>query len=188
MKSNISRLDRWNTWPMKKPNNGPVSGIYFCESADSRYPVFKRSKSGQQCLNFELTSRDPALVHSNPILQSTLKKNGKAGSGEGDRLGPPKMGSEFVLEKLRLANLFRHYYPEGHWGYMILVAATLCHFFMSGFQLGFGTASLHIGKRFLDRTQDSMGGNAIVLGKWKMKRQGFERKAETLGSVKSVRT
>ncbi|XP_059083394.1 monocarboxylate transporter 10-like isoform X2 [Tigriopus californicus] len=164
MKAHNSRLDNWwSTWPLRRPNNGPVSGIYICES-DSQNPGVRRSKSGQQAWNSDPTRRDRGFIHLKANPHGIQRNNGQAVAGEGHRVGSPKVGSEFVLEKLRLASLFRHYYPEGHWGYVILVSATLCHFFMNGFQLSFGTASLHIGKRFLNRTSDSMGGNTIALG------------------------
>ena len=42
-----------------------------------------------------------------------------------------------TARKRRIAGIFQHYYPEGGWGYVILLAAFLSQFLAHGMQLGF---------------------------------------------------
>ena len=42
-----------------------------------------------------------------------------------------------TARKRRIAGIFQHYYPEGGWGYVILICAFLSHFLANGLQLGF---------------------------------------------------
>ena len=43
-----------------------------------------------------------------------------------------------TLRKRRIANIFQHYYPEGGWGYVILLCGFLVQIFTHGLQLSFG--------------------------------------------------
>ena len=42
-----------------------------------------------------------------------------------------------TTRKRRIAGIFQHYYPEGGWGYVVLICAFLSQFLASGLQLGF---------------------------------------------------
>jgi len=42
-----------------------------------------------------------------------------------------------TARKRRIAGIFQHYYPEGGWGYVIVICAFLSHFLAHGLQLGF---------------------------------------------------
>ena len=43
-----------------------------------------------------------------------------------------------TLRKRRIAGIFQHYYPEGGWGYVILLCGFLVQMFTHGLQLSFG--------------------------------------------------
>ena len=43
-----------------------------------------------------------------------------------------------TLRKRRIASIFQHYYPEGGWGYVILLCGFLVQIFTHGLQLSFG--------------------------------------------------
>lgn len=42
-----------------------------------------------------------------------------------------------TARKRRIAGIFQHYYPEGGWGYVVLICAFLTHFLAHGLQFGF---------------------------------------------------
>ena len=42
-----------------------------------------------------------------------------------------------TARKRRIAGIFQHYYPEGGWGYVIVICAFLSHFLAHGLQFGF---------------------------------------------------
>ena len=42
-----------------------------------------------------------------------------------------------TARKRRIAGIFQHYYPEGGWGYVVLICAFFSHFLASGLQVGF---------------------------------------------------
>ena len=43
-----------------------------------------------------------------------------------------------TLRKRRIASIFQHYYPEGGWGYVILMCGLLVQVFAHGLQLSYG--------------------------------------------------
>lgn len=43
-----------------------------------------------------------------------------------------------TLRKRRIASIFQHYYPEGGWGYVILLCGFLVQMLTHGLQLSFG--------------------------------------------------
>ena len=43
-----------------------------------------------------------------------------------------------TLRKRRIASIFQHYYPEGGWGYVILLCGFLVQILTHGLQLSFG--------------------------------------------------
>ena len=42
------------------------------------------------------------------------------------------VASARTLRKRRIASIFQHYYPEGGWGYVVLVSAFLVHLISNG--------------------------------------------------------
>ena len=42
-----------------------------------------------------------------------------------------------TARKRRIAGIFQHYYPEGGWGYVIVICGFLSHFLAHGLQFGF---------------------------------------------------
>ena len=50
--------------------------------------------------------------------------------------------------KRRIASIFQHYYPEGDWGYVILVCAFLVQVFSHGLQMSFGVLATAIARRW----------------------------------------
>ena len=45
---------------------------------------------------------------------------------------------ERILRRREMSHLFQWYYPEGGWGWIVLVCAALSGAIANGFQLGFG--------------------------------------------------
>ena len=42
-----------------------------------------------------------------------------------------------TVRKRRIAGIFQHYYPEGGWGYVVLICAFFSQFLATGLQIGF---------------------------------------------------
>ena len=42
-----------------------------------------------------------------------------------------------TARKRRIAGIFQHYYPEGGWGYIVVICGFLSHFLAHGLQFGF---------------------------------------------------
>ena len=52
-----------------------------------------------------------------------------------------------ILRRREMSHLFQWYYPEGGWGWVILVCAGLSGAMANGFQLGFGYPMVGLVKR-----------------------------------------
>jgi hypothetical protein len=66
--------------------------------------------------------------------------------------GPPTyLGLAKAIRKLRIAGIFQHYYPEGGWGYVIIISALLVQIIGPGVQLSMGMVMVQI----LTRRQSS---------------------------------
>lgn len=75
-------------------------------------------------------------------------------------VGAAGMAALPLGRKLRLAagsGIFRHYYPEGDWGFVVLSCATLAQFLASGMQLSFGVLAFFAQIRFRSRDFVQMG-------------------------------
>ena len=48
------------------------------------------------------------------------------------------------MRKLRIAGIFQHYYPEGGWGYVIILSALLVQILAHGVQMSMGMVMVHI--------------------------------------------
>ena len=53
-----------------------------------------------------------------------------------------------TARKRRIAGIFQHYYPEGGWGYVVLISAFLSQFLASGLQIGFLVLIPYAAKRY----------------------------------------
>ncbi|TRY77215.1 hypothetical protein TCAL_17038 [Tigriopus californicus] len=71
--------------------------------------------------------------------------------------------------KRRIASIFQHYYPEGHWGFVILVCAFIVQMLTHGTQLCFvGILSLIIRRRWRLEDEDNktiVGDPVTLIGK-----------------------
>ena len=60
-----------------------------------------------------------------------------------------------TTRKRRIAGIFQHYYPEGGWGYVVLICAFFSQFISSGLQLGFSVLIPYAAKRYHASTTQS---------------------------------
>ena len=51
---------------------------------------------------------------------------------------PNYIGLAKAIRKLRIAGIFQHYYPEGGWGFVVLICAVLVQVLAPGLQLSLG--------------------------------------------------
>lgn len=67
--------------------------------------------------------------------------------------------------KRRIASIFQHYYPEGHWGFVILVCAFIVQMLTHGTQLSFvGILSIIIRRRWrLEDEDNKVFGDPVIL-------------------------
>ena len=64
-----------------------------------------------------------------------------------------------TLRKRRIASIFQHYYPEGGWGYVILLCGLLVQVFAHGLQLSYGMLFPIVTKMFRVRDDTDAGRN-----------------------------
>ena len=90
-----------------------------------------------------------------PLGSSSVKKkkkpiSGVRGSGDGSVQSDPQnsVASAGAQRKRRIASIFQHYYPEGDWGYVILVCAFLVQVFSHGLQMSYGVLAMAIARRW----------------------------------------
>lgn len=74
------------------------------------------------------TSRSPCLVHG-PGPGSAN------GANNHDRRDLCPLNEGVPLDARKLATLYRHYYPEGGWGWVVIVCSVLVHILTLGLQL-----------------------------------------------------
>ena len=65
-----------------------------------------------------------------------------------------------TARKRRIAGIFQHYYPEGGWGYVILISAFLSQFLAHGMQFGFLIILPFASRRYSANPSDS--GKSII--------------------------
>lgn len=56
--------------------------------------------------------------------------------------------ARLVADLRQLLTLKQHYYPEGGWGWIVLIACVLVHILGNGIMLSYGLFSLEIGRKF----------------------------------------
>lgn len=66
---------------------------------------------------------------------------------EGKHLREPHLGVPSPVAQVRRL-LWRHYYPEGGWGYVVVTCCVLVQLLSHGLQLSYGTLIGHISSRF----------------------------------------
>ncbi|QQP50281.1 Uncharacterized protein FKW44_011233, partial [Caligus rogercresseyi] len=90
-------------------------------------------------------------------LSSSLADSGMGQSRQGDEepeapvvVEPPASSvvSARTFRKRRIASIFQHYYPEGGWGYVIVVTALAVSMLNHGMQLSFGYLGLRAAIRY----------------------------------------
>ena len=62
----------------------------------------------------------------------------KVAAGSAAAVAAAAAAGEQLLRRKKIASIFQHYYPEGDWGYVILVVALAVQILVHGMQLGFG--------------------------------------------------
>ncbi|XP_017769772.1 PREDICTED: uncharacterized protein LOC108557668, partial [Nicrophorus vespilloides] len=83
----------------------------------------------------------PQLSHHDSGLGSFY-----GGSGADD--APASRAARLVADLRQLLTLKQHYYPEGGWGWVVLVACVLVHILGHGMLLSFGMFALEITRKF----------------------------------------
>ena len=75
------------------------------------------------------------LLYFSGKLGSVIQEDGNSAGTIASRA---TVISAKTLRKRRIASIFQHYYPEGGWGYVILLCGFLVQIFTHGLQLSFG--------------------------------------------------
>lgn len=57
---------------------------------------------------------------------------------------PNYLGLVKAIRKLRIAGIFQHYYPEGGWGYIIILCALVVQMLSPGFQFSLGMVMTNV--------------------------------------------
>ena len=85
------------------------------------------------------------IIFTSSFNITTNSLTGKSGSiiqDDGNSAGTIASRATVIsaktLRKRRIASIFQHYYPEGGWGYVILLCAFLVQILTHGLQLSFG--------------------------------------------------
>ena len=73
-----------------------------------------------------------------PVIQSEDVSNGTDGSGV----------TVMSARRKRIASIFQHYYPEGGWGVVLMVAVIMVQFLVHGLVLSYGVIVTKIIRRF----------------------------------------
>ena len=73
-----------------------------------------------------------------PVIQSEDVSNGTDGSGV----------TVMSARRMRIASIFQHYYPEGGWGVVLMVAVIMVQVLVHGLVLSYGVILPKILRRF----------------------------------------
>lgn len=65
------------------------------------------------------------------------------------------LGGGLAAELKQLMTLRQHYYPEGNWGWLVLLAGFFVQILTHGLQLGYGVQLEEVGKRFRRKPHES---------------------------------
>ena len=126
--------DRRRSWPPSIAAES-ASGIFRGEAESAKQPA----KGGT-------ITPAPPLVRRAQSSTAVLKKQkqGSLSSGTVEASVLPNA----VQRKRRIASIFQHYYPEGNWGYVVLVVGFLVQLLSHGLQLSFGVLAMGLPKRW----------------------------------------
>ena len=73
-----------------------------------------------------------------------------------DKVAPTVSGANSA-RKRRIASIFQHYYPEGHWGYAVLTCSLIVQMFGHGLHMSVGTLGLAIQSRYFIQNFTNIG-------------------------------
>ena len=106
-----------------------------------------------------------ALLRRNSDHKKTTNNNNdKSSKMRSSRIN--RVPAAMIRNKLQIASIFQHYYPEGNWGYVILTCAFLAQALSNGVQMSFGILSVAIDRRWgLTRSKNSAQENNLELSK-----------------------
>lgn len=111
---------------------------------------------------------------SSPDEDETHGKNVTFADSKFPSVPPPMKEPESdiedkILRRREMAHLFQWYYPEGGWGWVVLVCACLSQALAVGFQMSFAhPLSTLIKERFLIGQEGGYWGNNFKMGKPEM--------------------
>ena len=77
------------------------------------------------------------VVSEDPVVNNLSSKSKVIQDESNSSNSAATVVSARTARKRRIAGIFQHYYPEGGWGYVILIVAFFSHFLASGVQIGF---------------------------------------------------
>ncbi|XP_065169406.1 monocarboxylate transporter 12-like isoform X2 [Atheta coriaria] len=101
-----------------------------------------RTRSSDKKRNGMSRSRSlPQLSHHDSGLGSFY-------GGSGVEEVPVSRAARLVADLRQLLTLKQHYYPEGGWGWIVLIACVLVHILGNGIMLSYGLFSLEISRKF----------------------------------------
>eukprot|EP00095_Tigriopus_kingsejongensis_P005299 snap_masked-scaffold337_size202799-processed-gene-0.7 protein:Tk05299 transcript:snap_masked-scaffold337_size202799-processed-gene-0.7-mRNA-1 annotation:"monocarboxylate transporter 12-like" len=134
--------------------NGPQELISFTSPppgvmvSGQQYPS-SASKLSERKIRLSKRSLNPHHhVHGLKLPEFLRLPNpGQVSNADGSQVGSRSHNSQ-VTRKRRIASIFQHYYPEGHWGFVVLVCGLLVQILTHGTQLSFGYFALTIRRRW----------------------------------------
>ena len=145
---------RRRSWPPQEAKDDPVLNGIFTTSAEPEPPpstlrMDHEPMSGSSYRPFDEILMEGAscgsvralAVEAAIVANGILRRNGDQKSIQDDPATVTSRAtvvSAKTLRKRRIASIFQHYYPEGGWGYVILLCGFLVQVFAHGFQLSFG--------------------------------------------------
>ncbi|CAG0920204.1 unnamed protein product [Notodromas monacha] len=133
-------------------------------------PIEVKSSDGNNCSSSSPRGFSPLVatssgVSNKPPAQLHVRNPGVVSSAVSGRL--------MVVQPGKKATIWTHYYPEGGWGWVVLVCATLVHMLSHGLQLSFGVLMLGVGSKFWDDVEADGGkgksepvGHQLALQGW----------------------
>ncbi|XP_034939068.1 monocarboxylate transporter 10-like isoform X1 [Chelonus insularis] len=146
----------------------PCESLQNCENCgQSHYPFTEHFKIGSKYLriNRQAVSHEGNYVQSPELVQekrempvATLLYRSRSlpqlsivhdsGLGSVQDNGPVRLHSKLVADLRQLLTLKQHYYPEGGWGWLILVVGVLVQILSSGIHGAAGISIHHVAMRF----------------------------------------
>jgi hypothetical protein len=85
---------------------------------------------------------------SPPQTSASTNAPGSAAGAAAAATNAAAAATNLLLRKHQIASIFQHYYPEGDWGYVILVCTFLVQVCAHGIQLSYGVLGSAIVRRW----------------------------------------